>query len=44
MEVIEKNKDGPSPSTAVLWIVSVCEKNHRLKKIDYIQKFFHLDY
>ena len=32
MEVVEKNKDGPFPSTDVLWIVGVCEKKSEIEK------------
>ena len=32
MEVVERNKEDPIPSPAVLWIISVCERKSWLKK------------
>ena len=32
MEVVKKNKDGPLPFAAALFIVSICERKPDLKK------------
>ena len=32
MEVVKKNKDGPLPFPAALFIVSICERKPDLKK------------